>query len=78
MCFIALHDLSNLFLVMHMHAITNLCANEKKTPKMCFIALHDRYNLFLVMHMHAITNLCAMKRKHIRCVSLHCMIDITH
>jgi len=29
-CFIALHDISNLFLVMHMHAITKLCAVKRK------------------------------------------------
>jgi len=59
-CFSALHDISNLFLVMYMHAITNLCS-ENKTPKTCFMALHHRSNLLLVMHMHAITNLCALK-----------------
>jgi len=41
------------------------------------MALHDRSNLFLVMHMHAITNRCAVKRKHLRCVSLHCMTYLT-
>jgi len=44
---------------------------------MCFSALHDISNLFLVIYMHAITNLFEMKRKHLRCVSLHCMIDLT-
>jgi len=72
-CFIALHDISNLFLVTHLHANNYPLCTEKKTSNMRFIALHDISNLFLVMHMHAINNLCAMKRKHLRCVSVHCM-----
>jgi len=76
MCFNALHDLSNLFLVMYACNNYPRC-NEKKTPKMCNIALHDLSKLFLVMHIHVISDLCAMKRKHLICVSLHCKIDIT-
>jgi len=34
MCFIALHDRSNSFLVMHMHIITNLCAVKRKLHKL--------------------------------------------
>jgi len=34
MCFIALHDRSNSFLVMHMHTITNLCAVKRKLHKL--------------------------------------------